>query len=131
MTDRNYRTLLGLLILVALYFNLDWLMIGLIVVLIAESITNLRIPRLICMLRNCALKEQRFVYADAAELQSPRFSIEAERVWRFVVGSFLMLGFIYIDLLWFFPWFMGFAIFGAGLSGVCPVLLAIRWLGFK
>jgi hypothetical protein len=26
---------------------------------------------------------------------------------------------------------MGFAIFGAGLSGVCPVLLAIRWTGFR
>lgn len=131
MTDRNYRTLLGLLILVALYFNLDWLMIGLITVLLTESLTNMRIPRLICMVRNCALHEQRFVYVDAAQLPEPRFMLEAERLWRLVVGGFLVLGYIYADLLWFFPWFMGFAIFGAGLSGVCPVLLAIRWLGFR
>lgn len=131
MTDRNYRTLLGLLILLALYFNLDWLMIGLIVVLVSEALTNYRIPRLICMLRNCVTNEQRFAYVDAAQLPEPRFVFEAERAWRLVVGTFLLLGYIFIDLLWFIPWFMGFAIFGAGLSGVCPVLLAIRWLGFK
>ena len=57
--------------------------------------------------------------------------MEAEQAWRLVVGLLLDVTFYFYDQLWFFPWFMGFAIFGAGLSGVCPVLLAIRWIGFK
>ena len=35
------------------------------------------------------------------------------------------------DMLWFFPWFMGFAILGAGASGVCPVLLGLKYIGFR
>jgi hypothetical protein len=39
--------------------------------------------------------------------------------------------YVFSESLWFFPWFMGFAIFGAGLSGVCPVLISLKLLGFR
>jgi hypothetical protein len=48
-----------------------------------------------------------------------------------VVGGLLAITFYFYEQLWFFPWFMGFAIFGSGISNVCPVLLVIRWAGFK
>jgi hypothetical protein len=65
-----------------------------------------------------------------------RFDFEAYRMWRITVALVLVVTFAMIhefgyDMLWFFPWFMGFAIIGAGVSGVCPGLLALRWVGFR
>lgn len=132
MSDRTYRTLLGLLILIVLNFEvLHPLMYVLIGLLFIEGLTNLRIPKLICKLRNCVASSERYIYQDADLVAEPRFGFEAERLWRLLVGGFLLIGFALVDALWFFPWFMGFAIFGAGLSGVCPVLLGVRWLGFR
>lgn len=130
MSDRFYRTLLGLLILVGLYFELNVLMYGLIAVLFLEGLSNLRVPILVARLQNAAAGSPSFAY-DSVPVENARYSTDSERVWRMVVGGFLLLGYVLIDALWFFSWFMGFAIFGAGLSGVCPVLLAIRWLGFR
>jgi hypothetical protein len=48
-----------------------------------------------------------------------------------LVSAYVLLHEYDIDVLWFFPWFMGFAIMGAGASGICPVLLGLRWAGFK
>ncbi len=131
MSDRTYRTLLGLLILTGLYFELAPLMYALIGVLFVEGITNLRIPKLACKIRNCVAHADRFVYQDVDLVNQPRFGFEAERMWRLLVAAFLLVGYSLVDALWFFPWFMGFAIFGAGLSGICPVLLGVRWLGFR
>jgi len=130
VTDRTYRTLLGALLLVCLYFDLNLVIYGMILVLLVEGLTNLRIPRLACAIRNCATKGS-FDYLDAELVTESRFHMESERVWRVLVSFFLVLSYLLIDALWFYPWFMGFAIFGAGLSGVCPVLLGIRWAGFK
>lgn len=130
MTDRTYRTLLGALLLVCLYFDLNLVIYGMILVLLAEGLSNQRIPKLVCTIRNCTTKG-RFDYLDAELVTESRFNMESEQVWRIVVCFFLILSYLLIDALWFYPWFMGFAIFGAGLSGVCPVLLGIRWAGFK
>ena len=130
MSDRTYRTIVGFSLLVILYFDLNYAMYGMIGLLFVEGITNLRVPMLVGLLRQSVLKQD-YAYVDAALVEDPRFKLESERVWRIVVASFLFIGYFQVDALWFFPWFMGFAIFGAGLSGVCPVLLAIRWLGFK
>ena len=85
---------------------------------------------LICMLRN-VLQKDHIGYVNYGQAASPKFNADSEQVWRLAVGLFLLISFAYVDALWWFPWFMGFAIFGAGLSGVCPVLFAIRWVGFR
>ncbi len=128
MTDRLYRTLLGGLILILQYFDLRQAMMALVAVLLFEGVTNLRLPKIV----NALLR------VDDARLPRPlpnpraRWGIEAERMWRLVVGAMLLVGAVlYPEVLWFLPWFMGFAILGAGLSGVCPVLFAIRALGFR
>jgi len=132
MTNRMYRGMLGALLLVSLYFDLSMLMYGIIIVLFFEGITNLIIPRLIDLFGKTFFADKAlFLYKPEPCSVGSRFGFESERCWRLVVGSLLLVTYFYYDLLWFFPWFMGFAIFGAGLSGVCPVLLAIRWAGFK
>lgn len=130
MTNRTYRTVLGLMLLVGLYFELSMLMYGIIVLLFVEAITNQLVPKVLCKVCKCVTKQVPAYINHELETEA-KFNMDAERVWRLVVGSFLLIGYSLFDFLWFFPWFMGFAIFGAGLSGVCPVLFAIRWLGFK
>jgi hypothetical protein len=116
----------------SLYFELNYLMYSLIAILFLEGITNWRIPLLVQKIRgtSSAIDESN---DNLAPLQHDyRFSFEAERAWRLVVASMLLITFVlFYHALWFFPWFMGFAIFGAGASGVCPVLFGIKWLGCK
>lgn len=130
MTDRTYRGVFGAAILIALYFEMSWLMFTLIGLLFVEGVTNQRVPMLICTVRKCLQKEHAG-YVNYGQVASPKFNVDSERVWRLTVALFLLISFSYVEALWWFPWFMGFAIFGAGLSGVCPVLIAIRWVGFR
>jgi hypothetical protein len=132
MSDRVYRSLLGLALLVGLYFELPELIYSLIAMLFFEGLTNLRLPKLVCHFRSC-VNMQNVIAEYQVDQINPnfRFAMESEQAWRLLVGLLLLVTYQYYDQLWFFPWFMGFAIFGAGLSGLCPVLLAIRWIGFR
>ena len=127
MTDRNYRLIFGLAILVVLYFDLTYVMYGLIGLIFFEGITNWRIPLLV----------SRFTQkpgADALPMEPFDFKwpLHGERAWRLVVGAMLLLtAVLFNEIAWFLPWFMGFAIFGAGVSGVCPVLLGLRFAGCR
>lgn len=132
MSDRIYRALLGTLLLVALYFELPGLILGLIVVMLLEGVTNLRLPLVLGRLSGgeagCVADGDDFAPARR-RLQLP---FDAERAWRIVVSVFLILSvFVFTETLWFFPWFMGFAILGAGISGVCPVLISLKYAGFR
>ncbi len=132
MTDRTYRTLVGIALLIGLVFDNAAIIYALIVMMFIEGVTNFRVPKAVCHVRNCVGKDSDTIeYMPEYGNPNFKYQTEAERVWRLVVGSLLLITFYFYDQLWFFPWFMGFAIFGAGLSGVCPVLLAIRWIGFK
>ena len=127
MTDRNYRLLLGLAILIVLYFDLTYAMYGLIGLLFMEGIMNWRIPLLVNRFRQQ-------LGADALRMEPLDFKwpIHEERAWRLTVGFMLVLTFlIFNEIAWFLPWFMGFAIFGAGVSGVCPVLLGLHFVGCR
>lgn len=130
MSDRAYRAVLGFFILLGLYFEIALLMYVLIALLIVEGATNLRLAVLVCRLRNC-VTHGNYQYVNHEEVASPRFSMDAEQVWRLVVGGLLYLSYVQFDMFWFFPWFMGLAIFGSGLSGVCPGILVMRWIGFR
>ena len=129
MTERTFRIILGAILLAALYFDWRLVIYGYIVVLTFEGITNWRIPTLLSHLQGdpaagavCALSP-----GDKA-----RIDFEAERALRLVVAAFLVVSYILFNkALWFFPWFIGFALFGAGLSGICPMVMGFRWLGFR
>ena len=130
MSNRVYRLLFGSLLLLSLYFDLQQVIYGLIALALFEGITNLRIPSLVSRLRtgqDCDPHEGSLGIPFKA-----RTGFEAERGWRIAVAGMLIISlFIYPQLLWFFPWFMGFAIMGAGISGVCPVFLGLKWAGLK
>lgn len=127
MTDRNYRLLLGLTILAVLYFDLTYAMYGLIGLLFVEGITNWRIPLLASR-----LARQSGAGALSRGLFDLKWPLHEERAWRLTVGLMLLLtAVLFKEAAWFLPWFMGFAILGAGVSGLCPVLLGLRFAGCR
>jgi len=129
MTNRTYRLLFGLSLLLSLYFELQTVLYALIGLALFEAVTNLRTPSVLCRLRHHECDAQEGSLGIAFRI---RTDFEAERVWRLVVATFLSISlFVFPKSLWFLPWFMGFAITGAGISGVCPVFLALRWVGFR
>jgi len=125
MNDRTYRLLLGIAILLALYFDMTRVMYGLIGVLFVEGVTNWRIPLLM----------NRLLRRPGADTQpmgpfAIKWPLHSEQAWRLVVGFMLLLtAVLFKEAIWFMPWFMGFAILGAGVSGVCPMLLGLRAAG--
>jgi hypothetical protein len=131
MSERLFLFLVGAYILIALYLEIDIMIYLLSLWLLIEAITDIRLT---------SLSQELFrkpVPAGLTVFQTqPRYNFDAFRAWRICVatmlgGSFILLNEQNIEVLWFVPWFMGFAILGAGVSGVCPVLLLIRWIGFK
>lgn len=128
MTERTFRLVLGVLLLVMLY--LEWApLVGLYVALLLfEGITNWRVPIVVSRLRYGGAHPAR----PAAAPGSCRFPFEAERALRIVIAALLGVSyFVLHDALWFFPWFIGFALTMAGITGICPIAILMRRLGFS
>lgn len=127
--ERLYMLLFGVIIIIGLYFDIPNIIYALITVTLIEGITNLRLgpvlnrlPLPLLQTNNQPLQPQHRI----------RFQFDSRRVWHLVVGTALAVSYIgFFDQLWFFVWFLGFAVAGAGLSGICPVLFLIQSLGFK
>ena len=130
MTERTFRIILGAVLLAALYFELPMVIYGYIAVLLFEGISNWRVPILVSRLSgNPDLTNSECTLSPG---DNARINFEAERALRLVVAVFLIVSYISFGKeLWFFPWFIGFALFGAGLSGICPMVMGFRWLGFR
>jgi hypothetical protein len=125
MTDRLYRLLLGLTLLVSLYFDLHLLLMAVIGLQLAEGVSNYRLPLLFNQWRG-QVGSMPVTSRDAG------IPFEAERAWRLTVALCLILSLlVFPEQLWWFAWFMGFAIFGAGLSGVCPMLVVLQFARFR
>lgn len=124
-----YRLIVGMILLIGLYLDQPYLIYGLIGVVLFEGITNLRIPVVINKLYPSE------GYQQEGTLSIPfkqRFNFEAERAWRLLLGFVLIIVYVlFYDVAWPFAWFMAFAIVGAGLSGVCPLFMSLKWLGFR
>ena len=132
MSDRTYRLLFGLLLLFALYFQLHQLVYGLVILAAFEGLTNLRVPVAVTRLRSSLGGQVPMQENLTVAPNHRRFSFEAERVLRLLMASVLFLSFVlWPGQLWFVPWFVGFVLFGAGVSGVCPSLSLLKWLGFR
>ncbi len=125
-----YRLLLGAALLVFLYFDLLAALYGLIALLLFEAAANLRLSTLVNRLRG--LDDGDPQEGSLGIAFKARTHFEAERAWRILVACMLLLSLVaFAKQLWFFPWFMGFALMGAGISGVCPAYLALKWAGLK
>jgi hypothetical protein len=131
MSDRTYRLLFGLALLIALYFQFHQIVYGLIFVALVEGLTNLRVPVAAARLRGSLGAQVPMQENLTVAPGCCRFSFEAERILRLLMAGVLFLSFaLWPAQLWFIPWFIGFALFGAGVSGVCPSLSLLKWLGF-
>jgi hypothetical protein len=131
MSERFFLFLVGAYILIALYLEINSMIYLLSLWLLFEAITDIRLTNLSQQLIRKPLPAGLTVFQS-----HPRYNFDAFRAWRISVavmlgGSFILLNEQNIEVVWFIPWFMGFAILGAGVSGVCPVLLLLRWIGFK
>jgi uncharacterized membrane protein (DUF485 family) len=132
MNDRTYRLIFGALLLLALYFDFSLFIYFAIVILFVEGATNRRITYLADRIRGTSSASDEANDNLAPLNRDYRFNFEAERAWRLVSAFMLLVTYVlFYDTLWFFPWFMAFALFGAGASGVCPLLTGIKWAGFK
>jgi len=131
MSERLFLFALGAFILISLYIEIDMMIYILCLWLLFEAIMDIRLTTLSQKLMS------RTVPAGLTVFQTQtRFHFEALRALRIVIsvslaGAFILINKYNIDVLWFVPWFLGFAILGAGVSGICPAMLLIRWLGFR
>jgi hypothetical protein len=128
MSERVFRLILGgtlLLILLSERVDLMYVYIGIVAF---EGLTNWRIPILISKLRYG--RTYRELTRNAADTY--KYNFDAERILRLVIVVFLVASyFLFPKELWFFPWFVGFALAMAGMTGICPMAIFIRKLGFK
>lgn len=130
MTDRQFRLGLGATLLACLYYDQLTLASCLVGYLVFEGITNWRLPLVIARLRNQPLesRSEQILVGDVAI----RFSFDAERALRLLVASSLIVSlFVLPHALWWLAWFVGFAMLGAGISGVCPMLTVLKMAGFR
>jgi len=104
MSNRIYRLLYGLILLVALYFEVDYLIYALVITGLTEAITNWRIPVLVSRLRyqNDGDPNEGSLGINFKQ----RIPFDAERVWRILTSIMVVISYlIFPDILWFFTWF--------------------------
>ena len=127
MSERYFRIIVGMWLITGLFLGSIEVIYALAAVLLFEGVTNQRVPTLVSRLRY----GRNWSNPDLP-LQGARFSFEAERALRFIVVVFVVVphqpGF---EILWWLPWFIGFAFIGAGLSGICPMVMALRYVGLR
>jgi hypothetical protein len=127
MSERNFRLLIGVWLMLALVAALPLPIYVLMGMLLFEGITNWRVPVLVSRLRSGS---EPTVATDATS--NCVMSFEAERALRLILVAMLGLAlFLAPALLWWLPWFIAFALIGAGLSGICPMVSALRWVGMR
>ena len=127
MSERIFRIILGVTLLVILAMDMPMLVYGYMGLVLFEGITNWRIPILVSKARYG--KD----YMTAVNACSgAKMNFEAERVLRLLIALFLALSYVvFSDVLWFFPWFIGVMLLLAGLTNICPMVMSLRWIGFK
>lgn len=128
MSERVFRFILGAVLILLLYLKQEQAIYIYIGILLFEGITNLRIPMLVSRLRY----GKNYTPAATADDCESRFPVDAERVLRLMVAAFLILTYaIFRDQVWIFPWFIGFMLFMAGMTNICPMVMGLRWVGFR
>lgn len=128
MSERVFRVLLGSALLLFLYFGVEVAIMAYIGLMLFEGLTNWRVPLLVSRLRYGT------GYAEAAVL-SPgcaRIPFDAERMLRLIVAAILIVTYVmYREYAWFIPWFVGVMLLVAGMTNICPMVIGLRWAGFR
>lgn len=129
MSERVFRIILGVSLLALLGFNFAVGIYAYMSLLLFEGITNWRIPILVSKAR---FGDDYQEHENVCSNEKTATPFEAERMLRFVVLILLVVTYIfYNDLLWWFPWFIGIMLCSAGLTGICPMVMVLRAIGFR
>jgi Inner membrane protein YgaP-like, transmembrane domain len=128
MSERIFRLILGGTLLLFLVYERVDLLYAYTGVVVFEGLTNWRIPMLISKVRYGS--EFRDPSVGVAKIFKYKF--DAERALRLVLAGFLVVSLVlFPKVLWLFPWFMGFALSLAGMTGICPMAIFIKKMGFR
>ena len=129
MSERNFRFVVSLVLLAALYLDLRLVVLGLTALYAFEGLTNWRVPILVSRWRGQALDT---TCDPGAVAVGPGLNIEAEQVLRIVIAIALFVSIVFFaEAAWFVPWLIAFALRGAALTGVCPCILGLKLCGFR
>ncbi len=124
-----YRIILGGLLLILLGINSVEGVYFIIGLLVFEGLTNARVTILVSKAR---FGDDYLSHVNACEGEKSAIPFDAERMLRLLVAAFLIVTYIlYSELLWWFPWFIGIMLCSAGLTGICPMVMILRAIGFK
>lgn len=127
MTERTFRLILGGALILALYLDSHALMYAYLAALLFEGITNYRIPLIVSRLRGGKMREE-----PAHDVRRTRINFETERALRLIIATLIVLSFVvFHEGLWFVPWFIGFSLVMAGITGICPMAILLTWMGFR
>ena len=129
MTERAYRLLIGILIIAFLFFQLNYAIWATIALMSFEALTNWRVPIIVSkvLYPNDIIKE------SEGENQKSSVNFEAERMLRWITMVLILLGILnYTEsMLWYLPWFVGLMLLVSGVTGICPMVMALRKMGLK
>jgi len=134
MTERIWRLIFGSLCLI--FLALEWYSAIYVIVGIAifEGITNLRLPVLLSKIsflnKNNPLMIQDTLTITPENRKTIPF--DAHRIFRLSLSLIVIVPLLlFPQALWFVPWFVGIMLTMSGVTGVCPMMLFLQWLGFK
>lgn len=129
MSERIFRIVLGATLLILLTLNTTMGIYVFMGILLFEGLTNWRIPILVSKAR---FGNAHLDHVNACGGDKFVIPFEAERMLRIVVLALLVFTYIYNnELFWWFPWFIGIMLCSAGLTGICPMVMMLRFIGFK
>jgi Protein of unknown function (DUF2892) len=128
MSERICRLLLGGILLIILFFEWNDFLYVYIAIITFEGLTNWRLPNLISKLK----RSSTYLEIPLDVPRTSKYNFEAERAFRLVIAISLFVSCcVFPTTLWFFPWFVGFALFMAGITGICPISISFKKLGFR
>lgn len=130
MSEHTYRLIIGSLILILLYAEIDSLAYFIVAMTLFEGLTNKRLNLMITQFR------RKFGNHEIVPAKSDRINfrvpIDAERAQRlFISAMFAFLYFAAPPALWMLNWFFGFGMLISGIVMFCPVVTFFRAVGFR
>ncbi len=126
MSERVFRFILGAVLILLLFLQQEQLIYAYVGLLLLEGITNWRVPKLVSRVVSGT------GYTESILPDGAKIPFDAERALRLIVAGLLILTYIvFREQVWFFPWFIGFMLFMAGMTNICPMVMVLRWLGFR
>lgn len=128
MSERAYRFILGIVLMIILYLDVPLFYYGYVAVLLLEGITPWRIPMLASRWRFGVTGEP----SDGEQQQTICASFEAERAMRLTFGVIMVLTFFVLPApYWFLNWVISVFLLLSGMVNVCPLVLLYRAMGMR